>query len=57
MMKLILAFRNFANAPKNSTEEKRPVWTQKIGSERRRGKVHDEELHNLCFSPDVIYCF
>jgi hypothetical protein len=57
MTKLILAFRNFTNAPQNSSEEKRPILTQKTGSEKSRGKVHDEELQNLCFSQDLIYCF
>jgi len=57
MTKLILAFRNFSKAPKNSSEETRPILTQKTGSEKSRGKVHDEELQNLYFSQDVIYCF
>ena len=44
MTKLILAFRNFANTPKNSSEENRRIWAQKTGSERNRWKVNDEEL-------------
>ena len=57
MTKLILAFRNFANTLKNSSEENRRIWAQKTGSERSRWKVHDEEFENFYFSPDIIYCF
>jgi len=48
MTKLIVAFRNFAKAPKNSTLFKRTVFTYCVGSSEQR-------YNHLFDLPDIGY--